>query len=270
MRTVNACSASKTAHERIARVIGIVSLAATVLLPPIHAQTPSPSPDAQAIALLRGASLNDLARLLKPANLVVGSGPSSITLHLRDVIYRGASQNKARLLSLWTPAVGVADTPLLTDADSNAQEAVAERLTAVLSGSAFAVCLLDAQWRPWEVRITTSAPCATRGSFPTDDSSLRSSDVEIMRISTGAVTIPLGFGATRSTAWQVWFDSDTVTFRLYPSADVDVSQNQPARSLFGDMSGLSLPDTFLNSVFSNEFRSRLFGLGTAPTLTHRE
>jgi hypothetical protein len=189
-----------------------------------------------------------------------------MTLHLRDVVYRGASQNAARLLSVWTAAANSSDTPVLTDGDDTPGP-VAERLSTVLTGP-FAVCLLDAQWHPWEVQVKTSAPCTTRGNAAAIESSLHTPNIEIMRLKTGAVKIPLGFGVTRSTAWQVWFDNDAVTFKIHPSSNVSVNQTSPGRGMFGEMSGLSLSDAFLNSVFSNEFKSHLFGLGTTPTLTH--
>jgi len=71
------------------------------------------------------------------------------------------------------------------------------------------------------------------------------------------VTIPIGYDETKATAWTPWFDSDQVVIRI-AGIPVGAIATRPDIGILGGKAGLLVGDGFLNNIFSNEYKNRIW------------
>lgn len=124
------------------------------------------------IAVFRGDTLNDLTRLLRPMSFSVSG---NTRLYLRDAIYAGAVNGRARVLTVWLTQDSSDNSLLLTAGDAAKQlGAVADTLAqGPLAGSTFAVLPVEVVWQDWAV-ITSRAGVALVKGPPATSAQLRS------------------------------------------------------------------------------------------------
>jgi len=152
--------------------VALITIVATLTLAwffPRGRVRANPPPDASdpnaAIAVFRGDTLDDLARLLRP--LMMSSTASSgakITLYLRDAVYAGAVNGEARLITLWLTADTNDSTAVLTHSDTaNPLATIADRLAqGSLSGSAFVLIPAKVGWQDWTMSVSPAGDAVVR------------------------------------------------------------------------------------------------------------
>jgi hypothetical protein len=221
----------------------------------------------EVVAVFRGDTLHDLARLLRPVNYWVPSNqPGNTSLKLRDAIYVGADNGKARLLSVWLTQDSSDDSLLLSAGDAEKRPSdVADSLAqGPMMGLTFAVIPLEVSWQNWTLTVSRSGESIVKGP-PAASTQLQKAisgaSSVIMQTNTRAVAVPIGYGQGKTTAWQPWFNAASIVIEIQPVPG-NPSSSQPNIDALNGEAGFIIGDSFLNNVFSNELKDRYFGTKT--------
>jgi hypothetical protein len=230
-------------------------------LPPLTASGPTAS-----VLVFRGETLHDLARLLRPMTFTVQTGQSgNTTLILRDAVYVGASNGKARLLTVWITQT-VNDNSLLIlsdDATKTSDEVAAKLAQNALNNTNFAVIPVEISWENWMLKVSRAGSPVVKGTPPSTANQLRTAISAapplITQVDTRSVVIPVALGEIKLTAWQPWFNTDSIVIQIIPVPASSPAMSPPITTTLAGKSGAIIGDGFLNHIFSNELKDRTFG-----------
>jgi hypothetical protein len=252
----------------VVTVIGIVWAAARTFTMPVA------SGPAQITAVMRDDALHDLTRLLKPASYSVPTGPTgNQVLFLSDAIYSGATAGKARLLTVWLGQEQTNDSTLLStsDATKSASDIANELSQGALASKTFAVMPVEVSWQNWQLKVARVGNSATKG--PLADqllTAINDTSPTIRQVDTRSITIPIGFGLSKPTTWQPWFNPDSVVIEIKPIPIGSVSSSPPDITSLAGRAGFIVGDDFLNNVFSNELKDQFVGTKVGQDSYHAQ
>lgn len=217
------------------------------------------------VAVFRGETLHNLTRLLRPMTYAVPSGPAgNTTLKLRDAIYIDAVGGRARLLTVWLTHDMAEGTLLFSNSDRSKQPSqVADGLAqGSLRGVTFAVIPVEVTWQDWTLSVSRAGPGVVKGAQGISAklrSAISSAPALVAQADTRSLRIPIGYGETKQTAWQVWFNVDNVVIQIQPTPAGNPSVSPPDTSALTGKEGFVVGDGLLNHIFSNDFKDRLLG-----------
>lgn len=215
-------------------------------------------------AVFQGDTLDDLARLLRPLTLsATAASGTRRTLYLRDAVYAGSVDGKARLLTLWLTANTSDQTQVLAHADgSKPLSSVVQALQREsLSNVVFALMPVQAAWGDWTLTVSRAGDAVVAGpSAVSADirSAIANSSTVLSSVDSRSVGIPVGYGLTKATGWAAWFDSGQVIIRMVPLPIGPAPASRPDITALGGKSGLLVGSGFLNNVFANEHANRIW------------
>jgi hypothetical protein len=165
-------------------------------------------------------------------------------------------------LSVWVPGPASDETPLLTRLDaSKSPVQIADSLAQqALQGQTFFVLPLGLSWKEWKLEILRNGDPVIRGAASDAiRATIASAPATLSQVDTTSITIPIGYGLVKPTAWVPWFEPDQIliTMALAPSAGF--AATKPQITALQSQPGMIVGDGFLNDALSKELRDRIWG-----------
>lgn len=240
----------------------VITAAYNILVSGNSLPTPIATGPTASVLVFRGETLHDLARLLRPMSFKVQSG--STTLNLRDAVYVGVSNGKARLLTVWVTQTVNDDSPLIpaSDVTKTADEVATGLAQNALKNITFAVFPVDVSWENWTLKVSRAGSPVVKGTPATANqlkTAISAAPSLIAQVDTRSIDVPVGVGKTKLTAWQPWFSADNVAIQITPVPANNPAGSAPDISSLESNSGFIIGDEFINHIMMNEFKDRKFG-----------
>jgi len=229
----------------------------------VTAALPATADPSAVVVAFKGDSLHDLARLLRPMSFTVSpETDKATTLDLRDAIYAGAVDGRAKLLTVWVATRE--DSPLLSSFDANKPLAeVASTLAGdQLANATFAVIPVEVGWKDWQLTVVRSGAAVVKGSDASANQlqeAISNSPSLLASTDTRNVSIPVGLGQSAPVAMQPWFEANRVVIQMRLMPTATISTALPDMTGLETEGGLILGVDFLNQIFSTQHKDLLVG-----------
>jgi hypothetical protein len=219
-----------------------------------------------AIIVFRDETLNDLARLLKPMKIsgVFTSDAVGKDIYLQDAVYIGATNGRAKLITIWvSKEISDSTTFLPSDVGAKSIQSVADNLSKdKLSNTTFAIIPVEMDWKDWTLSISRSGTAVVRGKDTVGfQTVISTSPTLISKVETQSINIPIGYNQEKKTSMQPWFETDQIIIEIKPEGSKLVSASQPKVDEFDGKTGILAGTGFLNNIYFNDFKERIFNIG---------
>lgn len=221
-----------------------------------------------AIVVFRNETLNDLARLLKPMKIVSRFGKNE--LYLQDAAYTGASDGRAKLITLWLSKPLLDSTTILpADIQNKTIEDIAdELLKGKMANLTFAIVPVEIDWRDWTLLVSRDGTGIVRGSESIRFQRIISTSSNLIsKVDTRSVNIPIGYNQEKMASMQPWFETDQIIIEIKPLSDNTVSTSRPNIDELNRNAGVLLGTGFLNDIYFSDFKERIFTIGKNDSTT---